>query len=234
VRFHDRAEAGRALADSLQGYRSRRDVVVLALPRGGVAVGFELARALAVELDVYLVRKLGVPGREELAMGAIASDGTRVLNEDVVSALAITDETIARAEATETRELERRERLYRSGRVAAEIRDRTVILVDDGLATGATMRAAALAVRARMPARLVIAVPVAPREACDDLRPFADEVVCLEASESFRAVGAMYDDFAQTRDDEVRALLDRAAGANTATARAEYGNPADVPGSERP
>jgi putative phosphoribosyl transferase len=210
MHFHDRADAGRALAEELQGYRGRSDVLVLALPRGGVVVGFELARELGVALDVYLVRKLGVPGHEELAMGAIASDGTRVLNETVIAELGISDQMIASAAAAEGSELERRERVYRNGRAAADVRGRTVILVDDGLATGASMRAAALALRARKPAKLVLAVPVAPREVRDELRPLADEVVCLDAIDRFRAVGASYDDFSQTRDEEVCELLARA------------------------
>lgn len=210
MHFHDRADAGRALAEALQAYRGRSDVLVLALPRGGVVVGFELARELAVALDVYLVRKLGVPGHEELAMGAIASDGTRVLNDSVIDGLGITDEMIASAAASEGRELERRERAYRGDRPPVEVRGRTVILVDDGLATGASMRAAALALRARKPAKLVLAVPVAPRDVCRELRPLADEVVCLAAIDQFRAVGAAYDDFSQTRDEEVCELLARA------------------------
>jgi putative phosphoribosyl transferase len=187
MRFANRADAGRALAEHLRAYAGRSDVVVLALPRGGVEVGFELARELAVALDVYLVRKLGVPGREELAMGAIASDGTRVLNTAIVARLGITDEAIAR----------------------------TAILVDDGLATGASMRVAALALRARRPERLVIAVPVAPRDVCEMLRMLVDEVVCAEARDRFRSVGEAYDDFPQTSDDEVCELLARAPGSRT-------------------
>lgn len=210
MRFANRADAGRALAEHLRAYAGRSDVVVLALPRGGVEVGFELARELAVALDVYLVRKLGVPGREELAMGAIASDGTRVLNTAIVARLGITDEAIARTALEEGRELERRERAYRSGRAGTDVRGRTVILVDDGLATGASMRVAALALRARRPERLVIAVPVAPRDVCEMLRMLVDEVVCAEARDRFRSVGEAYDDFPQTSDDEVCELLARA------------------------
>jgi putative phosphoribosyl transferase len=209
MRFENRAEAGRALAERLRAYAGR-DVVVLALPRGGVAVGFEVARELAFPLDVYLVRKLGVPGHEELAMGAIASDGTRVLNTAVVTRLGISDAEIASTALEEGRELERRERAYRSGRPAVDVRGRTLILVDDGLATGASMRVAALALRARRPKRLVIAVPVAPRDVCDELRVLVDELVCLEAEDRFRAVGAAYDEFPQTSDDEVCELLARA------------------------
>ena len=215
MRFANRADAGRALAGHLRAYAGRGDVAVLALPRGGVEVGFELARELAVALDIYLVRKLGVPGREELAMGAIASDGTRVLNTAIVARLGITDEAIARTALEEGRELERRERAYRSGRAGTDVRGRTVILVDDGLATGASMRVAALALRARRPERLVIAVPVAPRDVCEMLRMLVDEVVCLEARDRFRSVGEAYDDFPQTSDDEVCELLARAPGSRT-------------------
>lgn len=210
MRFTNRAEAGRALGEHLQAYAGRTDVVVLALPRGGVVVGYELARELAVALDIYLVRKLGVPGREELAMGAIASDGTRVLNTTIVSRLGISDQAIASTALEEGRELERRERAYRSGRAATDVRGRIVILVDDGLATGASMRVAALALRAREPERLVIAVPVAPRDVCEELGGLVDELVCLEVRDRFRAVGEVYDDFPQTSDDEVCELLARA------------------------
>jgi len=210
VHFTDRADAGRALAGHLRAYAGRDDVVVLALPRGGVVVGFELARELALPLDIYLVRKLGVPGREELAMGAIAGDGTRVLNSALIAHLGITDQEIASTAVQESRELERREDAYRGGRPAMEIRGRTVILVDDGLATGASMRVAALAVRARQPERIVIAVPVGARDVCEMLRDIADEVVCAGGSSTLPAVGAAYDDFAQVSDAEVCDLLARA------------------------
>ncbi len=210
MHFTDRADAGRALAGHLRAYAGRSDVVVLALPRGGVVVGFELARELALPLDIYLVRKLGVPGREELAMGAIAGDGTRVLNTSVIAHLGITDEEIASIALHEGRELERREQAYRGGRAATEIRGRTVILVDDGLATGASMRVAALAVRARQPDRIVIAVPVGARDVCEMLRDIADEVVCAGGTSTLPAVGAAYDDFAQVSDAEVCELLARA------------------------
>jgi predicted phosphoribosyltransferase len=216
MRFHDRADAGRALAVPLAGYRGRSDVLVLALPRGGVLVGFELARELGLPLDAYLVRKLGVPGHEELAMGALASDGTRVLNDVVIGRLGITDETIASATASEGRELQRRERAYRGDRPAVDVRGRTIILVDDGVATGASIRVAARALRARAPDRLVLAVPVGPRSVCDELLPLADEVVCLDPQERFRAVGAAYDEFSQGSDAEVRELLERARGARHA------------------
>jgi putative phosphoribosyl transferase len=207
MHFANRADAGRALAEQLQAYAGRSDVVVLAIPRGGVVVGFEIARALAVALDIYLVRKLGAPGREELAMGAIASDGTRVLNASLISRLGISDQEIASTALQEGRELERRERAYRGDRPAVDVRGRTVILVDDGLATGASMRAAALALRARRPGRIIIAVPVGAKDVCAMLRPLVHEVVCPNAIETLSAVGAAYDDFSQTSDDEVCKLL---------------------------
>jgi putative phosphoribosyl transferase len=210
MRFRDRAEAGRLLADRLEEYAGRDDVIVLALPRGGVPVGAELARRLGAPLDLFLVRKLGVPGREELAMGAIASGGVRVLNDDVVAELGITEEDIARTALVEGRELERREQRYRNGRPVADLRGRTVILVDDGLATGATMRAAALAVRGQGPERVVVAVPVAAEPTCDEFRAEVDEVVCALTPEPFLSVGSWYEDFSQTTDEEVRELLARA------------------------
>jgi len=209
-RFRDRAEAGRILARELGRYRADPNVVVLALPRGGVPVGFELARALEAPLDVFVVRKLGAPGHEELAIGAIASGGTRVLNEHVVREFGLDEGAIARAAATEQEELERREHAYRGDRGPVEVEGRTVILVDDGLATGATMRAAALALRARNPERLVVAVPVAAAQTCEEFRGDVDEVVCAVTPEPFLAVGAWYQDFSQTSDDEVRDLLERA------------------------
>jgi putative phosphoribosyl transferase len=209
-RFRDRAEAGRVLARELERYRDDPDVVVLALPRGGVPVGFELARALGVPLDVFVVRKLGAPGQEELAIGAIASGGTRVLNEHVVREFGLDEEMIARAAAAEQKELDRREHAYRDDRGPVEVEGRTVILVDDGLATGATMRAAALALRARDPGRLVVAVPVAAAQTCAEFRDDVDEVVCAVTPELFLAVGSWYEDFSQTTDEEVRELLERA------------------------
>jgi len=185
--------------------------VVLALPRGGIPVGYEVARALHAPLDVILVRKLGVPGQEELAMGAIASGGLRVISEDVVEALGIPDRSIAEVAANEEHELERQERAYRGDRPVPEIQSRTVILIDDGLATGATMRAAVLVVRAQQPGQLIVAVPVAPRETCDALRADADEVICPETPDSFIAVGEAYQDFSQISDEEVRELLHRSA-----------------------
>jgi putative phosphoribosyl transferase len=205
--FRDRRHAGQVLAGRLRQYANRPDVVVLALPRGGVPVGYEVASALDAPLDVFLVRKLGVPGHEELAMGAIASGGTRVLNDDVVRHLGIPSSTIDRVAAAEQRELERRERAYRGDRPALDVRGRTVILVDDGLATGASMRAAAAAVRQQDPAAVMVAVPTAARETCDDLRREVDEIVCAIMPEPFYAVGLWYQDFSQTTDEEVRQLL---------------------------
>ncbi len=209
--FRDRSDAGRALADRLTGYAGRNDVIVLALPRGGAPVGYEIARALHAPLDLFLVRKLGVPGHEELAMGAIASGGVRVLNEEVVESLRIPDDTIEMVAAEEGRELERRERAYRGDRPAPDVRGKTVILVDDGLATGSSMRAAVAALRQRGPARIVVAVPVGARETCAEFHHLADETVCARTPDPFYAVGLWYADFSQTSDDEVRELLERAA-----------------------
>ena len=209
--FPNRAEAGRLLADKLLKYAGRDDVIVLGLPRGGVPVAYEVARALGVPLDVFIVRKLGVPGFEELAVGAIASGGVRVLNEDVMRALPNAEEIIESVTAKETAELERREQSYRNGRPAPELRNRTVILVDDGLATGATMRAAVKALRQRGVAKIVVAVPVGPPDTCREFEDVADETVCATAPEFFQAVGQYYEDFSQTSDDEVRELLTRAA-----------------------
>ena len=211
MRFRDRAEAGRLLAELLQGYAGRDDVVVLALPRGGVPVGYEVAKALGAPLDVFAVRKLGVPGREELAMGAIASGGLLVLDRHLINSLGISNSKIQRAVAAELRELERREAAYRGGRGPPELTGKTVILVDDGLATGSTMRAAALAVRERRPARVVVAVPVAAAQTCDEFRDDVDEIVCAVTPRPFHAVGVWYEDFSQTSDEEVRELLAQAA-----------------------
>jgi predicted phosphoribosyltransferase len=212
MRFRDRFDAGRVLAEHLRRYANRPDVLVLALPRGGVPVGFEVARALNASLDVFLVRKLGVPGHEELAMGAIASGGVRVLNDEVVRVLRIPEEVIDEVAAEEQRELGRREREYRGDRPPPDVRGRVVTLVDDGLATGSTMRAAVAALRQRGPARIVVAVPVGAAETCAELQDEADEVVCAQAPEPFYAVGLWYEDFAQTTDEEVHDLLQRAAG----------------------
>ncbi|MGH7444529.1 MAG: phosphoribosyltransferase [Longimicrobiales bacterium] len=221
-RFRDRTEAGRRLAEDLRAYAGRDDVIVLALPRGGVPVGYEVARALRVPLDVFLVRKLGLPGHEELAFGAIASGGARVLNDRVVEMAGVPEDVIARVTAREQRELERREIAYRGDRPEPPLAGRTVILVDDGLATGSSMRAAALALRSHQPARIIIAVPVAAQETCDEFRSEVHEVVCSRTPEPFHAVGLWYEDFSETGDDEVRTLLARArteASADRASGR---------------
>lgn len=211
-RFLDRRAAGAALAARLGGYTGN-DVVVLALPRGGVPVGFEVARSLGAALDVFVVRKLGLPNQPELAMGAIASGGVRVLNQDVLESVAVSQSAIHAVTRTEQLELERREREYRNGRSPVPIEGRIVILVDDGLATGSTMRAAVEAVRRLKPARVVVAVPVGAMQTCQELRTVADEVVCASTPEPFRAVGLWYADFSQTTDAEVRELLVMAAEA---------------------
>jgi len=205
--FRDRHEAGLALADRLQRFAHRNDVVVLALPRGGVPVAYEVASALQIPLDVFSVRKLGVPGHPELAMGAIASGGVQVLNEDVLAWYQPSPETVEAVARVEMRELDRRERAYRGGRPLALVEGRTVILVDDGLATGSTMRAAVKAVRQLRAARVVVASPVGAPDTCDAMRQIADEVVCVLTPDHFSAVGAWYTDFSETSDDEVRRLL---------------------------
>jgi putative phosphoribosyl transferase len=205
--FKDRREAGRLLASKVAGYAGRPDVVVLALPRGGVPVGAEVARALGVPLDVFLVRKLGLPGQEELAMGAIASGGTTVLNDEVLQWVQLPDQAIDAIISQERHELERRERAYRDDRPPVDVRGWVVILVDDGLATGSSMRAAIAALRRLRPAKIVVAVPVGAAETCAALQSVADEVVCLQIPEPFHAVGLWYQDFSQTSDEEVRDLL---------------------------
>jgi putative phosphoribosyl transferase len=207
--FKDRRDAGRRLAARLGRYAGRSDLLVLGLPRGGVPVAYEVAEALGAPLDVYLVRKLGVPGHEELAMGAIATSGVRILNMDVVQALRISEETIAAVAVDEQRELERRELEYRDGRPDPAIQGCTVILVDDGLATGSTMRAAAAALRAKEPARIIVAVPVATQETCEELRAEVEEVVCAVTPDQLYAIGLWYEDFSPTTDEEVRDLLRR-------------------------
>jgi predicted phosphoribosyltransferase len=209
--FRDRADAGRQLARKLGRYAGRSDVVVLGLPRGGVPVAYEVARALRAPLDVFLVRKLGVPGHEELAMGAIASGGVRVLNEEAVRKLDISEEVLDEVAAEEGRELERRERAYRDGRPPPVVRGKIVTLVDDGLATGSTMRAAVAALRRLGPSRIVVAVPVGAPETCAELGEEADESVCAHMPDPFLAVGLWYEDFSQTTDEEVHDLLQRAA-----------------------
>jgi predicted phosphoribosyltransferase len=210
VVFDDREHAGRVLAQRLRHYAGRDDVLVLALPRGGVPVAFEVARALRAPLDIFLVRKLGAPGHEELAMGAIASGGVRVINHEVVDALGVPNSAIEATAAREERELKRREEAYRGPRPAPQVERRTVILVDDGLATGSSMRAAVAALRQQKPARIVVAVPVAAPSTCEEFRTEVDEIVCATTPEPFLAVGRWYHDFAQTSDEDVRALLERA------------------------
>jgi putative phosphoribosyl transferase len=211
IRFDNRQQAGELLATKLTTYADRPEVLVLALPRGGVPVGFAVAHALHVPLDIFLVRKLGVPGHEELAMGAIASGGVRVLNAEVIQLFHIPDGVIGLVAAQEQREINRREHHYRDDRPALSIRGKTIILVDDGLATGSTMRAAVVAVRQYHPARLVVAVPTAAPETCAELQAEADEVVCATTPEPFYAVGLWYADFTQVTDVEVRDLLAQAA-----------------------
>jgi predicted phosphoribosyltransferase len=205
--FRDRADAGRHLLSRLGAYGDRPDVLVLGLPRGGIPVGYEVARGLGAPLDVFVVRKLGVPGQEELAMGAIATGGVRVVNRDVVDALHIPPDVLDRAAEAERRELERRESSYRGDRPEPPVEGRTVILVDDGLATGSTMRAAVQALRQQRPARIVVAVPVAAFATCEELRREVEDVVCFATPEPFMAVGRFYDDFSQTTDEEVHDLL---------------------------
>jgi len=208
--YRDRSDAGKKLSRKLAQFRDRDDVVVLALPRGGVPVAFEVAQALNAPLDIFLVRKLGVPGHEELAMGAIATGGVRVLNDEVVEYLRIPRRVIDAVAATEMQELRRREIRYRGNRPPPNITGRTVILVDDGLATGSTIRAAASALRQQMPERIVVAVPVSAPQTCDEYRLGVDEVICGATPEPFLGVGQWYHDFSQTTDEEVHDLLERA------------------------
>jgi predicted phosphoribosyltransferase len=210
MRFRDRRAAGMALAAALRQYAHERDLLVLALPRGGVPVAYEVAQALGAPLDLLLVRKLGAPGQEELALGAIAAGGVRVLNTDVVAALGIPDRVIDSIAAREERELQRRAAAYRGDRPPPDLAGRTVVLVDDGLATGATMQAAVAAARAQHPRRLVVAAPVASSESVHSLWPLVDDLVCVQVSDDFSAIGFWYEVFDQTSDDEVRALLERA------------------------
>ena len=219
MRFRDRTDAGQQLAARLTEYAGRADVLVLGLPRGGVPVAYEVATALEAPLDVWLVRKLGVPSQPELAMGAIASGGVEILSRALISDLGIPDAVVEQVAAGERRELARREALYRGTRPPALIRDRAVILVDDGLATGSTMEAAILAVRQHAPARVVVAAPVGARDTCARLAGVADAVVCASTPEWFTAVGSWYDDFSQTSDDEVARLLERAAAAPDSSTR---------------
>jgi putative phosphoribosyl transferase len=213
MRFHDRKEGGRLLAERLSRYAGRDDVLVLGLPRGGVPVAYEVARALRAPLDVFVVRKLGVPGQPELALGAVASSGVRVLNEEVVAAVGLDEQAIEQVSERELAEVARREREYRGARAPPELRGKVVILVDDGLATGASMRAAALAARQLGPKQVVVAVPVAADQTCDEFRDHVDEVVCAFTPEPFYAVGLWYENFEQTNDEEVRQLLQEAVAA---------------------
>lgn len=208
--FKDRRDAGQKLATELSAFAGRPDVVVLALPRGGVPVAFEVALALGAPLDIFIVRKLGLPGHEELAIGAIASGGVRVLNNDIVQTLRIPERVIDRVAQRELQELERRERAYRGDRPMPDVRDRTVILIDDGLATGASMRAAVAGLRALHPAQIVVAVPTAAPETCAALEREVDQIVCAMTPEPFYGVGRWYEDFSQTTDEEVRMFLEEA------------------------
>jgi predicted phosphoribosyltransferase len=211
MRFRNRVDAGRQLATALSQYSGCADVLVLALPRGGVPVASEVARALGLQLDLFLVRKLGVPGHPELAMGAIAEGGTRVLDQRLIDDLAIPPNLVEQVTVRERVELDRRDRLYREGRRLPSVRGLTVIVVDDGLATGASMKAAVLALRQLGAARIVVAVPVGARETCARLRTEADELICMAMPEPFDAVGLWYEDFSQTTDEEVRRNLSRPA-----------------------
>lgn len=207
MHFHDRVDAGRALAAKLMHYAGRPDLIVLALPRGGVPVAFVVAAAIGAPLDVFLVRKVGVPGHEEFAMGAVATGGTTVLNEDAVQSLGVPSHVIEESLAAAFEELARREGLYRNDRPPPDVRHKTVILIDDGLATGSSMLAAVRAVRQLEPDRIVVAAPVAAPGPCEALRALADEVICAATPADFRAVGLWYEDFTQTTDEEVRQLL---------------------------
>jgi putative phosphoribosyl transferase len=207
TRFRNRTEAGRQLAQVLKAYANRADVIVLGLPRGGVPVAYEVAKALNAPLDICIVRKLGVPGHKELAMGAIASGGVRVLNYDVLGWLEISGKTIDEVAERELRELQRRDRIYRGDRPQPKVKDRTIILVDDGLATGSTMRAAIAVLKAQQPKEIIIAVPVAPADVCQELNTEVDSVICLNTPEPFYAIGLWYENFAQTTDEEVCSLL---------------------------
>jgi putative phosphoribosyl transferase len=219
--YRDRVHAGKHLAAQLGKYTNRDDVIVLALPRGGVPVAYEVAKALRAPLDIFLVRKLGVPGHEELAMGAIATGGVRVLNDDVVDYLQIPGGVIDAITAMEQRELGRRERSYRGDRPEPDVTRKIVILIDDGLATGSTMRAAAAALRQQDPAKIVVAVPVSAPQTCDEYRMGVDEIVCAKTPEPFLGVGQWYQDFSQTTDEEVRELL-REAESGLETSRKEF------------
>jgi len=217
--FHDRRDAGRTLAQRLAGFAGRRDLIVLALPRGGVPVGYEVARALDAPLDVFMVRKLGLPGFEELAIGAIASGDVKVLNADIIQGLGLSQSLVDRVSSEQQRELMRRVRAYRGDRPALDVRDKIVIVVDDGLATGASMRAAVTALRQLEPREVHVAVPVAAPATCDEFRDLVDGIVCARTPDPFYAVGAWYEDFSETNDDEVRELLGTTLAENSARLR---------------
>jgi len=209
--FENRVEAGRRLASRLDAYKNRKDVIVLGIPRGGVPVAFEVAASLGAPLDVFISRKLGVPGQEELAFGAIASGGVRVLNREITQMAGLSDATVERITAIVGKELERREKAYRGDRKALTVEGQTVFLVDDGIATGSSMLAAIRALRQMKPGRLVVAVPVAPPSTCNRLKPEVDDLICVSTPENFYAIGEFYDDFSQVTDEEVTSLLLRAA-----------------------
>ncbi|BAY26873.1 phosphoribosyltransferase [Calothrix sp. NIES-2100] len=223
IKFRTRTEAGKFLARELTAYADCKDLLVLGLPRGGVPVAYEVAKALDAPLDICLVRKIGVPGHQELAMGAITSGGIRVLNSDVISSLAISKQTINQVTADESQELQRRDRAYRGDRPPLNVTNHTIILVDDGIATGSTMRAAITLLKQQQPYRIVVAVPVAPPEICEQLSELVDEVVCLKIPERMYAVGVWYEDFSQTTDDEVRHLLAKQSQLITTLGVAESG-----------
>ena len=206
-RFSNRIQAGKMLAQHLQAYTNVKDVLVLALPRGGVPVAFEVAKLLNVAMDVCIVRKLGVPGHKELAMGAIASENTIVFNQNIINSLGIDEEKITQVINQELRELKRRNQVYRDNKPAINVKNKIVILIDDGIATGATMRAALTIIQQQQPAKIVVAVPVAPLAACQELRLEVDDIICLQCPEIMSAIGLWYEDFSQTTDNEVRALL---------------------------
>jgi putative phosphoribosyl transferase len=210
-RFQNRSEAGKLLAAKLSNYAEAHDVIVLGLPRGGVPVAYEIAEALHAPLDVWLVRKLGVPGQEELAMGAISSGGVMILNNEIIQALSISQEAIDQVAEAEQRELERRDRAYRGDRALPQLQDHTVILVDDGIATSSTLRAAIAAFQQQHPQRIIAAAPVAPPTICEDLKRIVDDVVCLNTPDPLQSIGMWYKDFSQTTDAEVRELLKRSA-----------------------
>jgi putative phosphoribosyl transferase len=218
--FRDRREAGRELARRLQKYAGRQDLIVLGIPRGGVPVAFEVASALKAPLDIFVSRKLGVPGQEELAFGAVASGGTRILDEEIVSAVGISEAEIERIAARETQELLRREQVFRAGRPPLDLAGKTVVLVDDGIATGASIRVAIAALRQRRTAEIVVAAPVVPLSTYERLRRESDDVICVHTPKSFYAIGEFYDDFSQVTDEEVIELLRQASSKNSKDPRA--------------